>query len=80
MTNSSAKNVANFENGANSKQIALGAVYDLSKRTALYGTYSRLTTAGQNTTASMGVASAAAQTTGASNTATGIDLGMRHRF
>ncbi|MDI9331634.1 MAG: porin [Alphaproteobacteria bacterium] len=77
---STSRNLANFEDGSKSKQIALGAVYDLSKRTALYGTYSKLTTTGQNTTASMGVASAAAVGLGGSNTATGLDLGVRHRF
>ncbi|MEY2661261.1 MAG: hypothetical protein RLZZ123_2433, partial [Pseudomonadota bacterium] len=79
-TASTARAVANIESGAKSTQMALGAVYDLSKRTAMYGTMSRLSTKGQNTVASMGLASAAASTTGASNTANGIDLGLRHRF
>ncbi len=77
---STSRNVANIEDGAKSKQVAIGAVYDLSKRTAVYGTYSRLTTTGQNTVASMGIASAAAVGLGGSNTATGLDLGVRHRF
>ncbi len=79
-TASTARAVANIESGAKSSQMALGVVYDLSKRTAMYGTMSRLSTKGQNTVASMGLASAAASTTGASNTANGIDLGLRHRF
>ncbi|MDI9331637.1 MAG: porin [Alphaproteobacteria bacterium] len=80
ITASSNRGVANVEDGSKSKQVAIGAVYDLSKRTALYGTYSKLTTTGQNTNASMGVASAAAVGLGGSNTATGLDLGVRHRF
>ncbi|MEY2622759.1 MAG: hypothetical protein RIT26_2579 [Pseudomonadota bacterium] len=79
-TASTDKAVANVESGAKSKQLALGVVYDLSKRTAMYGTMSRLTTSGQNTNASMGFASAAAVGLGGSNTANGIDLGLRHRF
>jgi predicted porin len=70
----------NIEDGAKSKQTAVGAVYDLSKRTALYGTYSRLTTTGKNTVASMGIGSLTNATVGESKTATGIDLGVRHRF
>jgi predicted porin len=79
-TASTARAVANIESGAKSTQLALGAVYDLSKRTAMYGTMSRLSTKGQNTNASMGLASAAAVGLGGSNTANGIDLGLRHRF
>lgn len=80
LTATTARGVANFEDGSRSKQYALGAVYDLSNRTAVYGTYSRLTTSGQNTNASMGIASAAAVGIGGSNSATGLDLGVRHRF
>jgi len=74
------RGVANFEDGAKQKQIAVGAVYDLSKRTAVYGTYSKLTTTGNNTVSSMGVASAAGVGSGGSTNATGVDLGVRHRF
>jgi len=72
--------VANIEDGASQKQIAVGAVYDLSKRTAVYGTYSKLTAKGQNAVASMGLNSAAAVGVGGSVNTTGIDLGLRHRF
>ena len=71
---------ANIENGAKSKQTAFGVVYDLSKRTAVYGTYSKLTTTGQNTVASMGIGSSVNAALGESKTATGLDLGLRHRF
>jgi len=74
------KAIANIENGARQSQIALGAVYDLSKRTAVYGTYSNLKTTGQNARSSMGIATAANTNLGDSVTATGIDLGLRHRF
>ncbi len=79
-SNSTAKPVANVENGARQAQIALGAVYDLSKRTAVYGTYSTLKTTGQNARSSMGIATAANLNLGDSVTATGLDLGVRHRF
>jgi predicted porin len=72
--------VANIEDGASQKQTAVGAVYDLSKRTAVYGTYSKLTAKGQNAVASMGLNSAAAVGVGGSVSTTGIDLGLRHRF
>jgi len=72
------------EDGGKQSQIALGAVYDLSKRTALYGTYSQLKlTAGGSTAGSlrnnMGLTGSALAANGQA-TATGIDLGIRHRF
>ena len=70
----------NIEDGAKSKQTAIGLVYDMSKRTAVYGTYSRLTTTGKNTVASMGIGSLTNAAVGESKTATGLDLGVRHRF
>jgi predicted porin len=72
--------VRNFEDGAKQKQLALGIVYDLSKRSAIYSTYSRLTTTGLNTYSSMGVPTAYSDATGQSKTATGFDIGVRHRF
>jgi len=74
------KAIANPEDGARQTQVAVGAVYDLSKRTAVYGTYSTLKTTGQNTRSSMGIATAANLNLGDSVTATGLDLGVRHRF
>ncbi len=72
------------ENGAKNTQIALGAQYDLSKRTALYGTYSRNTLKAGSTTAgglraTLGLAGGVLAA-GQSATATGIDLGVRHSF
>lgn len=60
-------------------QIAVGYVYNLSKRTALYGTYSRIkndgsTTAGANFLVPGGTGGA----TG--DTSKGFEVGMRHSF
>jgi len=68
--------VRNFEDGAKQRQIAIGAVYDLSKRTAVYGSYSTLTTTGLNTFSSMGPGSAYNDQVGQSKTSTGLDLGV----
>ena len=65
--------------GAKQTQFAFGGVYDLSKRTAVYGTWSQMKATGANATASQGVASVAA-TASADVSATTIDLGVRHRF
>jgi len=75
---------ATSEDGAKTTQTAVGAVYDLSKRTALFGTYSvNKLTAGAATAgalrATVGVFGDAL-TAGNSATATGIDIGVRHRF
>ncbi len=66
-------------NDRTQKQIAVGTVYNLSKRTSVYGTYSRMTTSGLGTTASMGLTSTAVTATSGAS-ATGIDLGVTHRF
>jgi predicted porin len=58
-------------------QIAIGYDYSLSKRTAVYGTYSRLTN--KNGGSSFGLSpNAAAQT--ANGKSTGIEFGVRHSF
>jgi predicted porin len=58
-------------------QIAVGYDYNLSKRTAVYGTYSRLTN--KNGGSSFGLTpNAAAQT--ANGKSTGIEVGVRHSF
>jgi len=72
------------ESGTKQTQTAVGLVYDLSKRTALYGTYSQLKyTAGPNSAGNgrntMGLADDVT-TANNSRTAKGIDLGVRHRF
>jgi len=75
--------VAN-ENGSKIKQNAVGAVYDLSKRTALYATYSKsTTTAGPSTAGALRSTLVWAAPTSAanqSNSSTGMDIGIRHRF
>lgn len=55
-------------------KLALGYVYDLSKRTALYGTYARVNNSGGATTALNGAVTAANQSS------SGLDLGVRHSF
>jgi predicted porin len=62
------------------KQVAVGYVYDLSKRTAVYGHFSNLTNGGNATTgANFTVAGGGpAQTRGAKST--GMEVGVRHSF
>ena len=69
----------NVLDGAKQTQLALGGVYDLSKRTAVYATWAKLTASGNGATASQGLtsASATASTDVAVQT---MDLGVRHRF
>ncbi|MDB5875071.1 MAG: porin [Ramlibacter sp.] len=57
-----------------SKKWALGYVHNLSKRTALYATYARLSNSGGSRVALNGA------TTGANDPSTGYDLGIRHAF
>ena len=63
------------------KQFAVGVIYDLSKRTALYGTYSRLDNAGSATTGARFATSGSgpAFTKGGENS-TGYEFGLRHSF
>jgi len=72
------------QNGAADKtqtQLALGAVYSFSKRTAVYGTYSSMTGSGSNTTVSQGaLTSSAVSATSGDVKATGYDIGIRHNF
>lgn len=65
----------NGDTGKAGSQLAVGAVYDLSKRTALYATYSRLK---NESGAANSVGSAAASTGGVSSK--GFDIGARHSF
>lgn len=53
---------------------ALGYVYNLSKRTALYATYARLGN-GEGGNAALG-----ASITAANTSSTGLDIGLRHNF
>jgi len=71
------------EDGSKTDQVALGFVYDLSKRSAVYGTYSSLkATAGSGSAAMRATMGLNGDVIAAGNTATttGIDLGIRHRF
>jgi predicted porin len=56
------------------KKMAVGYVYDLSKRTAVYATYARVNNSG-------GASAALGGTTGAANASSnGTDIGVRHSF
>ena len=71
-------------NGSQVTQTAVGLVYNLSKRTALYSTYSTQTTtiAGGATASGSGFVNSFTNVVTAGNkvNATGLDLGMRLRF
>ena len=56
------------------KKTAFGYVHNLSKRTALYATYARVTNSGGATTALNG------SVTAANSSSSGYDLGIRHNF
>ena len=58
------------------QQIAVGYVHNLSKRSALYGTYSRVSNKGAATFVVPGGASGIA----GGRSSTGIEIGMRHAF
>lgn len=64
--------VANSANDAS--QIAVGYVHNLSKRTALYGTFSRLSNKGTGTLTNNTLAPTAG------GKATGMEVGVRHAF
>jgi predicted porin len=61
--------------GADGRQLALGYVHNLSKRTALYATVARLQNRGGGTLFHVG-----RPVTTAGGDATGFDLGVRHSF
>lgn len=74
--NASGTNAAGANIDANdSSQLAVGYVYDLSKRTALYGTAARVNNKGAATYA---VASSPALPAGKDST--GVEFGLRHSF
>lgn len=56
------------------KKISLGYVHNLSKRTALYGTYARVNNSGGATTALNSAI------TGPNQSSSGVDFGLRHSF
>jgi len=71
---SSSKYETNAAGTPTTKQTAFGYVYDLSKRTMVYGTYARVNNSG-------GAAAALGGTTGAANqSSNGTDFGIRHAF
>jgi len=61
-------------------QSAIGAVYNMSKRTAIYGTYSSMSATGVGAIANIGVQSTSTATAGETVRASGLDLGVRHSF
>ncbi|MCF8208359.1 MAG: porin [Rhodoferax sp.] len=66
---------SNTDNGANkADQFAVGYVYDLSKRTALYGTFATVSNSGTGTAGLNGVSATAG------GTSNGFDIGVRHSF
>lgn len=56
------------------KKLALGAVYNLSKRTAVYSTVAMIRNSGGSNYALVG------STTAANRSSSGVDLGLRHNF
>ncbi len=74
--NASANAAAEAVTG-DSKQFALGYIHDLSKRTAIYGTVSRVTNDGR---ASFKVSGPSAWTIGGGNDNGGVEVGVRHTF
>ena len=56
------------------KKLSLGYVHNLSKRTAVYGHYARVSNSGGATTALNGA------TTAANQSSSGVDVGVRHSF
>ena len=63
------------ESGSMGTQIAIGAVYDLSKRTALYTTYAKL-----NNKDGFANTVGSAATSAGGRDARGFDIGVRHSF
>jgi len=59
-------------------QIALGYVYNLSKRTAMYGTWARISNKGGATGANFLIGGGSGAATGAKST--GYEVGLRHSF
>jgi predicted porin len=62
------------------KQLAVGYVYDLTKRTALYGTFSRLTNGGTATSGGLFVVGGPGGSMTRGGTSTGLEFGLRHSF
>ena len=71
-------NNANGNGNNDANQVALGAVYNLSKRTAVYGTYARISNKGASNYSVGAFAGQAAVTAGGSSS--GFEAGIRHSF
>ena len=65
--------------GLDGSMIAIGGVYNLSKRTALYTTYSYISNNGKTATYNYGLAGTPAVPPTGGNTY-GFDFGVNHRF
>jgi len=62
-------------------QIAVGAIYDLSKRTSLYGTYSKIDNGGSATTGARFTTSGSGPAfTKGGESSTGYEFGIKHAF
>lgn len=73
---------ARYDNKRNSNDanaLAVGYVYDLSKRTAVYGTYAHLNNK-NNSTRGLPVSGLSAVTVGAGENVDGYQVGIRHAF
>ncbi|QDL36353.1 porin [Rhodoferax sediminis] len=74
-------NRAKFDNNAvKADQYALGYVYNLSKRTALYGTYAHVKNNGTSANVTAGALAGNAGASGVIGSSNGFDLGLRHTF
>lgn len=74
-TNTIRASVSQTDNGiAKTKQLALGYVHNLSKRTALYATFARVSNAGGAAAALNGAV------TNVNGSSSGYDFGVRHSF
>ena len=70
----------NSATSASGNQFAIGYVHNLSKRTALYGTYSSITNKNGGTYGFSGGNGGFASGLTATGNGTGLDLGVRHTF
>ena len=74
-------NHVKFDNNAvKANQYALGYVYNLSKRTAIYGTYAHVSNSGSAANVTAGALAANAGASGSIGSSNGIDIGLRHSF
>ena len=74
-------NRTKFDNDSvKADQYALGYVYNLSKRTALYGTYAHVKNKGTLGNVTAGALAANAGASGIIGNSNGIDIGLRHTF